>query len=75
MDATSLSRQVMEEQISYGWPGLVREVVDICEEVMIPNVMEEDVPKRIIKEALIFHNCKEIRMEIEEKKLKKLMNT
>ena len=46
--------------------------MDICEEVMIPNVMEEDVPKRIIKEALIFHNCKEIRMEIEEKKLKKL---
>ena len=72
MDVTSLPRQVMEEQVAYGWPGLVKEVFDICEEIMIPNVMEDDVPKRIIKEALIFHNCQEIRMEIETKKMKKL---
>ena len=72
MPKTSLSRQVMEEQIRFGWPGLAKEVEEICEDLCIPNVLEEDVPKQHIQESIRFHNCEEIRTEM--KRRKKLKN-
>ena len=34
---------------------------------MIPNVLYDDVPKYIVKEAVLFHSCKEIKIEMMKK--------
>ena len=46
---------------------MAMEVEDICDSLMIPNVLFEDVPKYVVKEAVVFHNCKEIQTEMDRK--------
>jgi hypothetical protein len=51
----ALCRQIYEEGKAKGWPGLGKEVIDICKEINIPDVNNEAVAKTIVKEAIFNH--------------------
>ena len=59
-----LAKQVMEQQLEAGWPGLCKEVTAICEEVGLPNMFEERVGKETIKEEIFYHHLKDIKKEM-----------
>jgi hypothetical protein len=42
--AHSLSGQILQEQRNKNWPGLAREVSEICEELSIPDINIHDIP-------------------------------
>ena len=65
-----LARQVMEQQLEAGWPGLGQEVAAICQEVGIPNICQEQVDKKRIKEAIFYHHMNDLKIEM--KKYEKL---
>ena len=46
-----------------GWPGLAKEVVDICEKLEIPNVLAQNIPKSKVKQAIYNHHNNEIKYE------------
>ena len=54
-DADVLCRKVYDEGVKNGWPGLWKEVTQICEEIGIPDVNYVKVSKHDIKKA-IFEN-------------------
>jgi hypothetical protein len=62
----SLAREVYQQQVERGWPGLSQEVEEICKKVGIPNINKEDVSKEEIEEAVFFHNYKEMKESINE---------
>ena len=68
MPESHLSKQVMEEQMMRGWPGLAKEVMDICEEIEIPNVLAQNIPKCKVKQAIYNHHNNEIKYEMKDKK-------
>ena len=67
-----LAREIMEQQLEMGWPGLGQEVAAICQEVGLPNVCKEQVSKEAIKEEIFYNHQKELKAEM--KKFKKLDN-
>ena len=52
----TLCRQVYEEGIKNDWPGLAKEVAEICKEIGISNVNEVRVTKSEIKKAIFNHH-------------------
>ena len=69
---TSLSRQILEEQQTYKWPGLSAEVRDICAEIGIPDLNYHDTPAGHIKKAILHHHDRNVFEEVS--KSKKMMN-
>ena len=69
---TSLSRQILEEQQTYKWPGLSAEVRDICAEIGIPDLNYHDTPAGHIKKAILQHHDRNVFEEVS--KSKKMMN-
>ena len=63
---SSLSRQVYEESIANGWPGLAEEVTTICEEIGIPDVNTADVQRSTIKDAIWNHHQQDLKKELEK---------
>ena len=61
---SSLARQVYEEQVKHSWPGLAKEVKDICYEVKIPDVNHNRVTKEEIKEAIFWNHYKNMKVEL-----------
>ena len=47
-----------------GWPGLAQEVAQICREVGLKNLNEEEVTKKDIEEAIFYSNYKDMKVEI-----------
>jgi hypothetical protein len=62
-----LAKEVYEEQKHFGWPGLAQEVSDICKEVGIQDVNENEVSKEKVKEEIFYHHYRELKKEMEEK--------
>ena len=52
----TLAKEIMEEQVSNGWPGLVNEAVVISENLDIPGLLDPLVTKksfkRFVKDAI-----------------------
>ena len=59
-----LAREVLEQQLVMGWPGLAREVEEICREVGIPNICYKEVDKKTIEDAVFFHHYKALKEEM-----------
>ena len=58
-----------------GWPGLGKEITDICDQIGIPDLNEVDVPMTTIKSAVKKHHWKYVREQLESsKKLKDLVS-
>ena len=45
-------KQIYEEAENRGWPGLGKEVTDICREIQIPNINTHKVSKTVIQKAV-----------------------
>ena len=52
----SLSRKIFEEQRANNWPGLSREVRDICKEINLPDINDMDISEGEIKQAVFDHH-------------------
>ena len=66
-----LAREVLEEQVRMDWPGLAREVQDICKEIGVPDVTDtrNRVDKDTIKEAITINHLKCVKEDMSGKKL------
>ena len=65
---TSLCGQVLDEQRKNNWPGLTKEVTEICSELDILDVNTHDVPDGQIKKAVFGHHYNQIKEEIAKSK-------
>ena len=70
-----LAREVLEEQIDMGWPGLASEVSSICKELKIPDASVKDVDKTTIKKAIKYHHLTALKEELTGDKLKDMANS
>ena len=70
-DSSSLSKQVYEESMVKGWPGLREEEAVICKEIGIADINKEVVTKEAISDAIHNHHYCDMKKELEKsKKLK-----
>ena len=52
LEEGSLAKIIYEEAEKRGWPGLGKEVADICREIQIPNINKLKVSKTVIQKAV-----------------------
>ena len=67
-DLSSLTRQVYEQQLALGWPGLAKEVSEICKTVGLPDVNFNKVKKEKIQEMIFYHHYKDLKEELDRSK-------
>ena len=67
-----LAKELFQEQVNRGWPGLAQEATLICETIGLKNVCTESVDKKEIKEAIILHHMVRMKEEMGGEKLKEL---
>ena len=71
----SLAKEIYAEQLQHDWPGLNREVKEICENIGVKNINEEDVSKEEVEEGIYYHDYKELKIEVSGyKKLEAIKN-
>ena len=72
-----LAREVLQEQMRMGWPGLGKEVQDICKEIGLPDATDVKVnmAKEDVKEAITVHHLMYIKKEMKGKKLEAMSRT
>jgi hypothetical protein len=63
-DEDTLCRQIYEEGKLRGWPGLGKEVAEICKAIDIPDVNNEVVTKAAVKDAIFNHHYAAMTEEI-----------
>ena len=59
-----LAREVLEEQLAMGFPGLGQEVRDICRELSLPDATVMDVQKSKIREAIQLSHLAKLRSDM-----------
>ena len=52
LDEKSLARQIYNEAEEYNWPGLGKEVREICEEIQLPDINKYNIEKTQIRDAI-----------------------
>ena len=71
----SLANQIYTEQLEMGWPGLAREVEDICKKCGVPDMNKQMMDKDQIEEAVFYSSYKETKEEMKNyEKLKDIKN-
>ena len=71
----SLAKEIYAEQLQHDWPGLNREVKEICENIGVKNINEEDLSKEEVEEGIYYHDYKELKIEVSGyKKLEAIKN-
>ena len=72
---TTLAKEIYVEQLQHDWPGLSSEVKEICEEIRVKNINEEDVSKKDVEEGIYYHDYNEMKIEVSSyKKLETIRN-
>ena len=76
-DEGCLAKEVLQEPVQMGWPGLRLEVQAICREISLPDATCETVmiKKEAIKEAILLHHHQHLKQEMNGKKLEKMART
>ena len=70
-----LAKEVLNEQIDMSWPGLAKEVREICKEIHLPDASIKDVDKEEIKKAIKYDHPKSVKQELKGDKLKEMANS
>ena len=72
-----LAKEVLEEQVRMGWPGLAREVQEICQLTGLPDITNSDIniEKEEIKEAMTVSHLKYLKEEMKGAKLEEMKRT
>jgi hypothetical protein len=63
-----LAREVLQEQLTMGFPGLGQEVTGICQELGLPDASRQDVTKEEVKEAIRLNHLVALKAEMADKK-------
>ena len=63
-----LAREVLEEQLTMGFPGLGQEVSSICVELGLPDACRMDVTKEEVKEAIRLDHLVKLKLQMSAKK-------
>ena len=66
--SSTFSKKVLEQQKANNWPGLSREVKEICVELGIPDMNVTDMPVNDVKKAIIEHHDQKLIEEISNSK-------
>ena len=76
LEEKDLAREMMEEQVSNKWPGLVDEVEELCETLMIEDPRMTEMGKKaynkVVKEACKWKDEAMMKEEMEKMKDKKM---
>ena len=64
----TLSWKIWKEQRSNNWPGLSKEVSDICNELNILDINDQDIPEGVLKRAVFDHHLEEIKEKVSNSK-------
>ena len=76
LDEDTLAKEMFDEQIYLGLPGLTTEVQNICKQIGVSNICQEEVTKEEVEEAIRTHHLKALKIEMEPmKKCKDIKNT
>ena len=72
-----LARQVLQEQVRMGWPGLAREVRDICHKIGLPDatIEEQIIEKEAVKEAISIDHLQYLKTNMQGEKLRVMSQT
>ena len=72
-----LAKQILEEQIRMGWPGLAAEVQNICKLTGLQDITKQDIniDKSVIKKAIQLSHLKYLKDEMTGVKLEIMKNT
>ena len=46
MQDGTLAKEIFDEQVNRGWPGLAKEATKICQDLELPNIIKERIGKR-----------------------------
>ena len=65
LEDTALAKRVCKEADDRGWPGLHKEVRDICSKVGLEDMTKVNIPKSKIKEAIYYSHYKSMKEDIE----------
>ena len=66
LDSQSLASRVYHEQLSNGWPGLTKEVTDICTDLLIESVHDTNLDKKEYKKVVLTACVDRDRMEMKQ---------
>jgi hypothetical protein len=64
----TLCGRILEEQQTRGWPGLSKEVSEICEKLSIPDINIHDGTDGYIKKSVVNHDYMELKEELGKSK-------
>ena len=71
MPEGTLAKQIFNEQVKRGWPGLAREASIICKDLGLPNIIQEKIRKvkweKMVKKAARDKHEDELKLEVESK--------
>ena len=71
----SLAKEIYKEQREQGWPGLAKEVSEICQKLGLEDLNEQDISKETVNEEIFFHHYKEMKEDMDRlKKLEDIKN-
>ena len=70
-----LAREVLQEQVQMGWPGLAQEVQQICQEIKLPDASKKDISKEDIQKAIKYDHLKALKFQLTGRKLKEMANS
>ena len=62
-----LAREVLQEQLAMGFPGLGQEVREFCRELNLPDATVDDVDKAEVKEAIQLSHLTQLKLEMSGK--------
>ena len=66
-EKNNYARELSEEELFHGWPGITKEVQNICKEMGLPDATCQYVSRTQVKEEIENHNHRTVKKEVEGK--------
>ena len=64
LEERSLALEIYQEQKKHGWPGLAKDVSEICEKLGLEDLNNTDISKEKVSEEIFYHHYKEMKEDI-----------
>ena len=61
----SYARELLQEQLARGWPGLTQEVKEICRRIGLPNACKQYIPRKQVLEQIKLSSLKKVKEDME----------
>ena len=71
MPEQTLAKQIFNEQVRRGWPGLAREARELCQNLGLPDIVKEKIYKlkleNLVKKGVLENHEEELKKEVDSK--------